>query len=81
MSPAGINLFKGNNGNTRTICETCLKLTRTDVNFLLLLKKDFDLHAKLMKIIGCMKGEFLLSATWLFSCQLSTIIKGQTYPM
>ena len=81
MSPAGINLFKGKNGNTRTICETCLKLTRTDVNFLLLLKKDFDLHAKLMKTIGCMKGEFLLSATWLFSCQLSTIIKGQTYPM
>ena len=25
--PAGIYLFKVNNGNTRTICEICLKLT------------------------------------------------------
>ena len=27
--PAGIYLIKVNNGNTRTICEICLKLTIT----------------------------------------------------
>ena len=38
INPAGIYFFKFNNGNTRTMCETCSKLTmktakprRTDV--------------------------------------------------